>query len=120
MLVFKKKIFLLLEKHKIWTVAINGNGVHGCRITPNVYTTLDELDQFVDDLAKRIASFSPHAIALTKQVAQSQGTIEEALQAEHRAFLESARNPIALSSMEAFMNMGGQTREFELALGVDD
>ena len=38
----------LLEKHKIWTVAINGNGVHGCRITPNVYTTLDELDQFVD------------------------------------------------------------------------
>ncbi|MFT6828383.1 MAG: selenocysteine lyase/cysteine desulfurase, partial [Roseivirga sp.] len=30
-----------------WTVAIDGAGVHGCRITPNVYTTLQELDVFV-------------------------------------------------------------------------
>jgi selenocysteine lyase/cysteine desulfurase len=37
----------LLEKYKIWTVAIDGAGVRGCRITPNVYTTLDELDAFV-------------------------------------------------------------------------
>jgi selenocysteine lyase/cysteine desulfurase len=37
----------LLEKYKIWTVAIDGAGVHGCRITPNVYTTLQELDVFV-------------------------------------------------------------------------
>jgi len=36
-----------LEKYKIWTVAIDGAGVHGCRITPNVYTTTDELDAFV-------------------------------------------------------------------------
>lgn len=38
----------LLEDFNIWTVAIDGNGVHGCRITPNVYTTTQELDQFVD------------------------------------------------------------------------
>lgn len=37
----------LLDRYKIWTVAINGAGVHGCRITPNVYTTLKELDTFV-------------------------------------------------------------------------
>lgn len=40
----------LLEKYKIWTVAIDGAGVHGCRITPNVYTTLQELDAFVTAL----------------------------------------------------------------------
>ena len=40
----------LLERYKIWTVAINRDGVHGCRITPNVYTTTDELDVFVSAL----------------------------------------------------------------------
>jgi hypothetical protein len=29
----------LLNKYKIYTVAIDGAGVQGCRITPNVYTT---------------------------------------------------------------------------------
>lgn len=38
---------ILLEKYKIWTVAIDGHGVHGCRITPNIYTTLEELDALV-------------------------------------------------------------------------
>jgi selenocysteine lyase/cysteine desulfurase len=37
----------LLEKYKIWTVAIDGAGVHGCRITPNVFTNIEELDVFV-------------------------------------------------------------------------
>ncbi len=37
----------LLEKYKIWTVAINRDGVYGCRITPNVYTTTNELDVFI-------------------------------------------------------------------------
>ena len=40
----------LLDKYKIWTVAIDGQGVHGCRITPNVYTTTAELDVFVKAL----------------------------------------------------------------------
>jgi selenocysteine lyase/cysteine desulfurase len=40
----------LLKKYKIYTVAIDGAGVHGCRITPNVYTTTDELDTFVSAL----------------------------------------------------------------------
>jgi len=37
----------LFKKYKIYTVAIDGAGVHGCRITPNVYTTTKELDAFV-------------------------------------------------------------------------
>ena len=40
----------LLEKYKIWTVAIDGAGVQGCRISPNVYTTPKELDAFVNAL----------------------------------------------------------------------
>jgi len=50
----------LLDKYKIWTVAIDGAGVHGCtidgagvhgcRITPNIYTTTKELDVFVNAL----------------------------------------------------------------------
>jgi selenocysteine lyase/cysteine desulfurase len=42
---------LLLEKYKIWTVGIDDVGVHGCRITPNVYTTTQELDVFVKALS---------------------------------------------------------------------
>jgi len=37
----------LLKKYKIYTVAIDYANVHGCRITPNVYTTPGELDQLV-------------------------------------------------------------------------
>lgn len=37
----------LLKRFRIYTVAIDGAGVHGCRITPNVYTNTDELDQLV-------------------------------------------------------------------------
>jgi selenocysteine lyase/cysteine desulfurase len=41
-----KMATVLLEKYKIWTVGINGP-VFGCRITPNVYTSTEELDVFV-------------------------------------------------------------------------
>ncbi len=37
----------LMEKYKIYTVAIDGANVHGCRISPNVYTTTEELDVLV-------------------------------------------------------------------------
>jgi selenocysteine lyase/cysteine desulfurase len=37
----------LMTEHKVFTVAIDYANVHGCRITPNVYTTTKELDQFV-------------------------------------------------------------------------
>ena len=39
---------ILLEEFKVYTVAIDTANVHGCRITPNVFTTTDELDIFID------------------------------------------------------------------------
>jgi len=45
----------LLEKYRVWTVAINNAGVHGVRITPHVYITTTELDTFVGAL-KEIAA----------------------------------------------------------------
>ena len=42
----------LLKKYRIWTVAIDGAGVQGCRITPNVYTTTKELDVLVRALGE--------------------------------------------------------------------
>lgn len=45
----------LLKEHKIFTVAIDYANVHGCRITPNLYTTTEELDSFVHAL-KTLAS----------------------------------------------------------------
>ncbi|NNE03678.1 MAG: aminotransferase class V-fold PLP-dependent enzyme [Eudoraea sp.] len=47
----------LLTEFKIFTVAIDQNNVQGCRITPNVYTTIKELDDFVKaikTMAKRV------------------------------------------------------------------
>lgn len=40
----------LMDDYKIWTVAINRPNVHGCRITPNLYTSTKELDKFVEAL----------------------------------------------------------------------
>jgi selenocysteine lyase/cysteine desulfurase len=37
----------LLDRFKVWTVAIDGAGVHGVRVTPQVYTSTSELDTFV-------------------------------------------------------------------------
>ena len=45
----------LLEEYKIFTVAIDSANVQGCRITPNVFTTTSELDEFVNAL-KEMAS----------------------------------------------------------------
>jgi selenocysteine lyase/cysteine desulfurase len=45
----------LLKKYRIYTVAIDSAGVHGCRITPNVFTTLEDLDKFVNALKEMAA-----------------------------------------------------------------
>jgi selenocysteine lyase/cysteine desulfurase len=40
----------LMKEHKIYTVAIDAPeaGVVGCRVTPNVFTSLEELDRLVE------------------------------------------------------------------------
>jgi selenocysteine lyase/cysteine desulfurase len=40
----------LLKKYQIYTVAIDGANVHGCRITPNVFTLTKELDLLINAL----------------------------------------------------------------------
>jgi selenocysteine lyase/cysteine desulfurase len=45
----------LLEKHRIWTVAIERENVRGVRITPHAYTTLAELDALVGAIRKLAA-----------------------------------------------------------------
>tara|TARA_B100001250_G_scaffold413037_1_gene445895 strand:- start:4632 stop:5900 length:1269 start_codon:yes stop_codon:yes gene_type:complete len=41
---------ILMEKYKIFTVAIDYANVKGCRISPNVFTNTFELDKFVDSM----------------------------------------------------------------------
>lgn len=85
----------------------------------------DQLDEFVDSLARRIAAYPPHAVALAKQVAQHEGTLPGALEAEATAYSHAAAHPDALHAMQKFMAAGGQTREAErgdpfLVLGQPD
>lgn len=40
----------LFDEFGIWQVAINYAGVYGVRITPNIYTTFEELDRLIDAL----------------------------------------------------------------------
>jgi selenocysteine lyase/cysteine desulfurase len=46
----------LLDRHRILTVAINHPEFSGIRVTPNVYTTLDEIDLFGDRIVEAIKS----------------------------------------------------------------
>jgi selenocysteine lyase/cysteine desulfurase len=38
---------ILFDKYNIFTVAIDYANVKGCRISPNIFTTMEELDIFV-------------------------------------------------------------------------
>ena len=46
---------ILMDKYKIFTVSIDYANVRGCRISPNIFTTIDELDIFVNAV-KEMAS----------------------------------------------------------------
>ena len=46
---------LLFKKYKIYTAPVDFAGVHGCRITPNVFTTTTELDLLVKALKEAAA-----------------------------------------------------------------
>ena len=47
---------VLLEKYRIWTVAIDTANVHGVRITPHLFTSTAELDTLVRALKALAAS----------------------------------------------------------------
>jgi len=45
----------LMDDYRVFTVAIDYANVQGCRITPNVFTTIKELDSFVNALKEMAA-----------------------------------------------------------------
>jgi selenocysteine lyase/cysteine desulfurase len=47
---------ILLEKYRVYTVAIDGAGVHGVRVTPQVFTSTADLDVLVRALKELAAS----------------------------------------------------------------
>jgi selenocysteine lyase/cysteine desulfurase len=43
---------ILFKKYKIYCAPIDGAGVHGCRITPNIYTSTADLDVLINALGE--------------------------------------------------------------------
>jgi enoyl-CoA hydratase/carnithine racemase len=74
-----------------------------------------ELWPFVDALARRLASFPPHAVAAAKRsVDDAMPDPEPGLRQEEWRFSQTLLEPSAIERMEAFLELGGQTREVEL------
>src|SRR5205807_3138381 len=78
----------------------------------------DELGPFVEQLARRIASFPAEAIALAKAAvnAAELPTVEGLLEEAH-CFNQALATRPAQERMQRFLALGGQTREVELDLG---
>ncbi len=78
----------------------------------------DELWPFVDRLARRIASFPPHAVAAAKAaVLRAEKDVVPDLLAEAGAFNATLGHPRTRDALAAFLAQGGQTRDGELRLG---
>jgi enoyl-CoA hydratase/carnithine racemase len=72
-----------------------------------------EIDYFVNSLAYRIAGFPAEALAYAKASVCSQGSIEDALNAEEKLFLKSVHSEPARRRMAAAMAAGMQTSALE-------
>jgi selenocysteine lyase/cysteine desulfurase len=46
----------LMGDHRIYTITINWENIHGLRVTPNVYITTEDLDKFVEAVKEIAAS----------------------------------------------------------------
>lgn len=78
-----------------------------------------DLAPFVDRLARRIASFPPEAVARAKAaVLAAEVGVREGLVIEAQHFDACVALPEARRRMEAFLAMGGQTREVERKTGA--
>jgi enoyl-CoA hydratase/carnithine racemase len=82
------------------------------------FETREALDAHVDDLAQRIASYPPSAVALAKAATLAAepdnlpGLVEEAY-----LFERLLRTPEAAPAMRRFLELGGQTPEGERQVG---
>jgi enoyl-CoA hydratase/carnithine racemase len=78
----------------------------------------DELRRFVDKLAARIASCPPEAIAAAKRAVDAsldgQADLATGLRIEDQLLRETLAQPVARQRLQAIIDAGAQTREFEL------
>jgi enoyl-CoA hydratase/carnithine racemase len=78
----------------------------------------DEVRPFAHALARRIASFPPHAVAAAKAaVLRAEKEVVADLLAEGDAFNATLPEPSARAALQRFLDHGGQTVEGELRLG---
>jgi enoyl-CoA hydratase/carnithine racemase len=74
-----------------------------------------ELRPFVDALARRIASFPTHAVAHAKAaVTAAEADLVPGLLDEAERFAQTLGAEETIARMQRFLELGGQTREFEL------
>jgi enoyl-CoA hydratase/carnithine racemase len=75
----------------------------------------EELRSFVDVLARRIASFPLEAISRAKRAVDAAvGDVAAGLRVEDQLFREALAQPVARQRLQAILDAGAQTREFEL------
>ncbi|VBA33986.1 Short-chain-enoyl-CoA hydratase [Mycobacterium innocens] len=78
----------------------------------------DELRRFVDKLAARIASYPPTAIAAAKRAVDAaldeRLDVATGLRIEDRLLRETLTEPAARRLLQAVIDAGAQTRDFEL------
>ncbi len=75
-----------------------------------------EIGSFVEQLAFRIASFSPDALRLAKQAVDAGARpFEEGLREEGYLFDQAMATPEGKRRMQHFLADGGQTRSGELS-----
>jgi enoyl-CoA hydratase/carnithine racemase len=79
----------------------------------------DEIGSFVDALATRMASSPREALELAKEaVNAAELPLAEGLVEEGYLFQRLTRTESAQTNMRRFLDLGGQTREAELAMGA--
>jgi enoyl-CoA hydratase/carnithine racemase len=77
-----------------------------------------ELRPFVDRLARRIAAFPTPAIAHAKAaINAAEASPVDGLLDEHQRLRRALATPEATAAMHAFLQAGGQTRDYEIDLG---
>ena len=80
----------------------------------------DELRPFVHALARRIASFPAEALAHAKAaVTAAEPDLVPGLLDEAHRFAQTLAADETITRMERFLELGGQTREFELDVDFD-
>ncbi len=112
----------LLGRGRAMEVVLGGDDVDAATLERwgwlNRALPADDLSSFVDRLARRLAGFSPGAVALAKasvlaaSADPTPGLLEEAF-----LFDQSLRLPDTADRMRRFLTLGGQTRDGELRVG---